>query len=88
MFQRNEIIEKSVVMVNEVRDFRLLDDKNAAICEELDLCITKHIENFRLIGETALFFGGTSGVDCLLNAVFEAGGDFGTAHLMLEGIPE
>jgi hypothetical protein len=86
MSQRYEIIDKATVMVNEFSEFRRLVDRNALISEELDLRVTRHIQNFRLIGETALFFAGTYGVERLLNAVHDAGGDFLTAQIMLDGL--
>lgn len=88
MFDQNEIVDAAAIMVNEVRDFWISVRENTMITPELDLRIEKCIREFRLIGKTAVFFCGEVGVERLLEAVSNAGGDFLTAQLMLDGIPD
>jgi hypothetical protein len=88
MIQRDEIIGKAVAMVNGFKEFRLASGQGEGVSEEFDLLVTGYIKDFRLIGETAVFFEGHAGTDRLLNAVHWAGGDLETAKMMLEGITE
>lgn len=88
MDQRDEIIEKAVEMVNGFKEFRAIADQDEWISEELDLLASGYIKDFRLIGETAIFFGGYAGVERLVTAIDRAGGDLLTAKKMLEGIAD